>query len=177
MAARSLWGPATGLLLMGLTITAYAVSPETTRIADPYPAPDFTLQDLEGNRHNLSDYRGEVVVVNFWATWCIPCRKEFPSMERAWQETRDQGVHWLGVDWGDDQEAVEIFLDSLPVELTFPLLLGGDEAMTEAWGVRGLPTTFIIGPDNRVHYRIVGEKQWDDPELLKQILALKQSRS
>jgi peroxiredoxin len=139
-------------------------------VPDTPPAPDFTLTDTRGKTHSLSDYRGKSVIVNFWAVWCAPCRKEMPAMQRAWEQTRDRGVMMLAVNWGDKAEAVDTFLEKIPVD--FPVLLGGDKDMTAEWGVRGLPTTFVVDPEGRLAYRVDGERDWDEPELMEKVLEL-----
>ncbi len=133
-------------------------------------APDFTLRDLDGNRHRLSDYRGRVVIVNFWATWCPPCRAEMPSMQRAWERLRKEGVVMLGIDVGEDEDTVFQFTADYPVE--FPLLLDQDSSVIGRWPVRGLPTTFVVDPQGRLAYRAIGGREWDDPALLEQVRAL-----
>jgi len=152
---------------------ANAVLRELTPLPDLPPAPDFTLKDMEGNSHTLSAYRGKVVIVNFWATWCLPCRKEMPSMQRAWEQLRAKDVQLLAVNWGDSLNFMEKFRDSLP-PMDFPLLHGGDEAMTKAWSVRGLPTTYVIDPQGRMAYKLVGETEWDKPDVMNKVLALKE---
>ena len=138
-------------------------------------APDFKLTDTKGQEHTLEGHQGEVVILNFWATWCAPCRKEMPSMQRAWEKTRDSGVVLLAANWGDSAEAVDMFIESIPVDIDFPVLLGADRDMTSEWGVKGLPTTFIIDPQGRIAYRVAGELEWDDPEVLDKVLALKEA--
>ena len=133
-------------------------------------APDFTLRDLDGNRHRLSDYRGRVVIVNFWATWCPPCRAEMPSMQRAWERLRKEGIVMLGIDVGEDEDTVFQFTADYPVE--FPLLLDQDSSVIGRWPVRGLPTTFVVDPQGRLAYRAIGGREWDDPALLEQVRAL-----
>lgn len=140
-------------------------------VEDNPPAPDFSLADTTGTSHTLSDYRGKVVIVNFWASWCAPCRKEMPSMQRAWEQLRDQDVVMLAVNWGDDLPAVERFTASLP-PLDFPLVLGGDQAMIDAWEVKGLPTTLVVDPQGHLALRLIGDAEWDSPEIMEQVLAL-----
>lgn len=151
---------------------AKGVLRELTPVPEKPPAPEFTLTDTTGKTHKLSDYKGKVVMVNFWAVWCLPCRKEMPSMQRAWEQVQDKDVMMLAVNWGDTPESIKKFTDSLP-PMDFPLLVGGDEAMTKEWGVRGLPTTYVINPEGQIAYKLVGETEWDKPEILDKVLALK----
>lgn len=162
--------------LMGTINAAQdAVEPlqKLSAVADKPPAPNFTLSDSNGKAHSLSGYQGKVVIVNFWAVWCAPCRKEMPSMQRSWEQLRTKDTVLLAVNWGDSAKAVDEFLNSLPVKVDFPILLGGDRDMTTAWGVKGLPTSFIIDPKGRIAYRVAGELKWDDPQFLEKVLALK----
>ncbi len=158
------------LALVGLTL-AQQPGHGLTPVEGRPLAPNFVLLDLDGEPHRLSDYRGKVVIVNFWATWCPPCRAEMPSMQRAWERLEAQGVVMLGIDVGEDEETVFQFLADYPVE--FPLLLDSESRVIEAWGVRGLPTTFVIDPEGRMVYRAVGGREWDDPQLLEKVLALR----
>jgi len=135
------------------------------------PAPGFELPDLDGEKHHLSDYRGKVVIVNCWATWCPPCRAEMPSMQRAWQQLQKEGIQMLGIDVGEDEETIFQFLSDYPVE--FPLLMDSDSSIIEKWGVQGLPTTYVIDPQGRIIYRAIGGREWDDPGLLKMVHALR----
>jgi peroxiredoxin len=132
--------------------------------------PDFALADIDGAVHQLSDYAGKVVIVNFWATWCPPCREEMPSMERAWQRLRDDGVVMLAINVGEDEETIFAFTANYPV--AFPLLMDLDGGVTEQWPIRGLPTTFIVDPGGRLAYRAIGGRAWDDAGLLEQIRVL-----
>ena len=95
-------------------------------------------------------------------------------MQRAWEKLQNQNVLLLAVNWGDEKEAVTKFLESMPVALTFPVLLGGDQAMTQAWSVTGLPTTYVIDPEGKRAYRVVGDIEWDAPDVIEKVLALKQ---
>lgn len=163
-----------GVLALILTAGVAAASEplqELNPVSGTPPAPDFTLTDREGNRHRLADYRGKVVIVNFWSVWCRPCRKEMPSMQRAWQQLQDRGVMMVALNYGDTPENVAAFFSNLHVD--FPVLLGGDQAMVDNWDVKGLPTTYVVDPQGRLAYKLVGEREWDDPSILDKVLALK----
>jgi len=134
------------------------------------PAPDFSLQDIDGKTHTLKSYRGKVVVLNFWATWCPPCREELPSMERAFVKLKDKDVILLGVDVGEDSDTIFTFSADYPV--SFPLLLDIDSTVIKSYGVVGLPTTYVIDKRGRLVYRVIGTRQWDAPEIIKILTSL-----
>lgn len=140
-------------------------------LKEPFPAPGFTLQGEDGKTYRLSDYRGQVVILNFWATWCPPCRYEMPSMERAWQKINGKGIAILAVDVGEDADTIFEFTGDYPV--TFPLLMDLDGAVISQYHVVGMPTTYIINPDGMVTHRAVGSREWDDPALLEQLKAMR----
>ncbi len=143
-------------------------------LAERPPAPDFKLIDTQGKAHSLSDYRGKVVLINFWATWCEPCRKEMPSLQRAWEYLRPKGGVVLAINYGDSGPVIDQFLKEAPVN--FPVLLSVDDDLLTQWSVKGLPMTFVIDPQGRIAYRIPGDLEWDQPQLLDQILALRESK-
>ena len=141
-----------------------------TPLPDRPPAPDFVLMDMDGNQHQLSNYLGRVVIVNFWATWCPPCRAEMPSMQRAWEQLEKEGILMLGINVGEDEDTIFQFTANYPV--AFPLLMDQDSKVINQWPVRGVPTTFVVDPKGRIAYRAIGGREWDDPELLVLIRAL-----
>ncbi|WP_157606886.1 TlpA disulfide reductase family protein [Sedimenticola selenatireducens] len=157
--------------LLPFTVLAATPAQTLTPVEPRPPAPDFTLQDLDGNRVRLVDLRGRPVIVNFWATWCPPCREEMPSMQRAWERLRPEGVALLAVNVGEDVDTVFQFTGSYPVE--FPILFDHDGAVSGAWPIRGLPTTFVVDPQGRIAYRAIGGREWDDPALLQPVLELR----
>lgn len=136
----------------------------------PYPAPDFSLKTEDGKTWRLADQRGKVVVLNFWATWCPPCRYEMPSMERAREAVQADGILIVAVNVGEDADTIFEFTGRYPV--SFPLLLDQDASVIKKYKVIGLPTTFVIDPAGNVTHKVVGGREWDDPELLKGLRGL-----
>ncbi len=135
-------------------------------------ASDFSLVDVDGKQHRLSDYRGKVVAVNFWATWCPPCLREMPSMQRLWDKLKETDFVILAIDVGEDDETVFSFTVALDTPLEFPLLLDREGTIVTQWPVLGLPTTFIIDKQGRMAYRAVGGREWDHPDFSGIITAL-----
>jgi thiol-disulfide isomerase/thioredoxin len=140
------------------------------------PAPALRLPDMDEEIIELAQLEQQVVVVNFWATWCPPCRREMPSLERLYQKTRDRGVTVLAVNIGEDEDTVFPFLGQLETAPNFPILFDREGASLDAWGVKGLPTTFVVGADGRLKFRAVGGREFDHPELVRQLLELSPSR-
>ncbi len=159
-----------GLGLLALAVAAQQPGAGLTRLPDPPVAPDFALPDIDGNVFRLSAYRGRVLVINFWATWCPPCREEMPSMQRAWEQLEAEGILMLGINVGEDEDTIFQFFADYPVD--FPLLLDRDSRVIGQWAVRGLPTTYVVDPAGRIVYRAIGSREWDDPALLAQVRAL-----
>lgn len=134
-------------------------------------APDFTLPDLDGRNVVFSTYRGRPVLVNFWATWCPPCRAEIPSMERAWRNLRQADVAMLAIHVGGEADGIWAFLSEFNV--TFPVLIDRSSHVSKSWQTIGLPTTYVTDPAGRKVLRAVGDREWDHPDLIARILALK----
>jgi thiol-disulfide isomerase/thioredoxin len=162
-----------GWALAAAPVTATGLPPLThglTAVAPGQPAPALKLVDLDGRRHDLADLRGKVVVVNFWATWCPPCRREMPSLERLRRALPEVAV--MAVDVGEDVDTVFAFTGTLEPAPEFPILLDRDSAALQAWRVKGLPSTFVVGPDGSLAYRAVGGREFDHPEVLAQLRRL-----
>ena len=123
-----------------------------TRIGKP--APQFAMQLLDGGEFRLSDHEGRPLVINFWASWCPPCRQESPAFERQWRRYRDTGIQFVGVDIQDDVSDAEAYVREFG--LTFPNGLDPDGKITIDYGVIGLPVTFFVGSSGIVEGRWVG---------------------
>ena len=147
-----------------------------SQIMTPMPgrpvARDFALPDMDKKIHRLNDARGKVALVNFWATWCPPCRRELPSMQRAWVQLRGDGFAMYAINLGEDEETIFPFILTTGVELTFPILLDRQAEVIKGWPVIAIPTTFLLDRDGRIVYRAVGGREWDDPQLLRQFREL-----
>ncbi|WP_306010083.1 thiol-disulfide oxidoreductase ResA [Bacillus sp. MMSF_3328] len=141
------------LLLMALAV-AYTLYQNffTERIRDQ--APDFVLEDMNGNNVQLSDLKGKGVFLNFWGTWCKPCEKEMPYMERQYNHFKNLGVEILAVNIAESDIAIESFVNRHG--LTFPILKDKDRAVTEAYDITPIPTTFLIDKKGKVLKVITG---------------------
>lgn len=162
-------------LLAGMPVRATDLPPLThglTPIAELEPAPALRLPDLDGKLHDLADLKGRLVVVNFWATWCPPCRREMPSLERLNRRLGKQGLAVLAVDVGEDADTVFSFTGQLEPAPAFPMLLDRDSSAMQTWKIRGLPTTFVIDPSGKVIYRAVGGREFDHEGLVEQLQSL-----
>jgi thiol-disulfide isomerase/thioredoxin len=124
--------------------------------------PQLDLKDTRGTRHRLADYRGKVVLVNFWATWCEPCREELPSIERLRASLEGKPFAVLAVQMGGSPRTARDIAAELG--LHFPLLFDGDSRATSAWKVNVLPTSFLVAPDGTVALSHVGEVDWSSAE-------------
>lgn len=129
-------------------------------VLDGRRAPDFTLRTLDGTGTvRLSDFRGQVVVVNFWASWCAECRLEAPALEAAWERYRDGGVVVFGIAYQDTPSAALAF--AAEAGKTYPLLSDPGSETALAYGVYGIPETFFIGPDGRIASKRIGAVSYD----------------
>jgi peroxiredoxin len=141
-----------------------------TELKEKELAPRLSLKDMEGVTHRLEDFRGKTVIINFWATWCPPCRAELPSMNRAWEKVKGDNVEMLAINVGEDDDTIFEFLGDYPID--FKVLLDQSGKIIQTWPVRGLPTTFVIDPKGRLVYRAIGGREWDSDSLLQKIRML-----
>ena len=137
---------------------------------NPVP-PVLALQDMANRTYRLEQYRGKVVVLNFWASWCPPCVYEMPSLQRLYEALPRQQFEILAVNMAEKPEVIQRFLKQ-KVEVDFPVLLDGDGAALRRWQVFAFPTTYIIGPDGKIHYALFGATHWDSAQIIQQIRTL-----
>ena len=126
------------------------------------PAPEFALEDLSGRVIGLRNFRGKVVFLNFWATWCRPCRREMPAMEELHREFRDRGLEIVAVNFREGKDDIWKFLQELGV--TFTVLLDRDGKVSEQYGVWHLPVSYIINRRGEFVGKVSGSREWDSKE-------------
>ena len=151
----------------------YALNFGVQEYPDPIEAVDFTLKDSDNKKVSLKNYRGKIIMLNFWATWCAPCRLEMPSMEKLHRQFKDKGLIILSVASGEKTERVNKFIKEY--EITFPALIDYDQEVTDTYKVWALPTTYFINAEGKVISRINGSRDWDTKEATQYISSIFQS--
>ena len=153
-----------------LSSVAQATSPLANLFVVPeverHAAPDFVSENLRGGNTVLADYKGKVVLLNFWATWCRPCRAEMPGMETLWKTYKEQGlvIAAVSVDEGS-RGRIETF--SKLLDLSFPILLDPESKVSDLYKVSNMPTSFLIDRNGKIISRIVGTEEWASPEAIQ----------
>ena len=135
---------------------------------------DFTLPLLNGGNAALSSYKGKVIILNFWATWCPPCRAEMPSMETLYQRLKSRGLELLAVDLDEDKASVQQFIRN--GRFTFPVLLDEGGKIGSKYVISAIPTSFIIDREGKIVGKVIGSISWDNPKVIAAFEALLKSR-
>lgn len=142
----------TGILLVMLAALCYtmynSVFAKQDQVKEGSIAPNFVLQSVDGERIELNELKGKGVFLNFWGTWCGPCKQEFPYMANQYEVFKDRGVEIVAVNVGESNIAVKNFMESYGVN--FPVAMDKDRQVTEAYDITPLPTTFLINPEGKV---------------------------
>ncbi|MBM3269844.1 MAG: TlpA family protein disulfide reductase [Candidatus Sericytochromatia bacterium] len=154
------------LVPLALIGAALAAPAGTARAAAEVKAPDFALKDLQGKTVKLSQFKGKVVMVNFWATWCPPCIHEMPSLESLYNANKKKGFVVLGISLDDEpQKEVPQFLAKFKkdkgVKITYPLLVGDEKVGDSYGGIRGIPTTFLVDRKGNIAKKYIGPPSRD----------------
>jgi cytochrome c biogenesis protein CcmG, thiol:disulfide interchange protein DsbE len=136
----------------------------------PMAVEPFTVTDLDGRTLSSADWKGKVVLVNFWATWCEPCRDEMASLRTLRERLAGQPFDILTVNYGESEAKVTTFFKS--AGLDFPALLDPNQEAPKAWRVRVLPASFLVGRDGRVRYSVIGEIDWSTDAVMKTVRTL-----
>ncbi len=146
------------------------LAPGLTVAAQPTAAPDFTLKGRDGKNIKLSELRGQVVMINFWASWCGPCRQEMPLLEQLYQRYKPLGFTILGVNVEEDSSAAEKLLRDIPV--SFPILFDTSNAVSRLYGVSAMPSTFMVDRNGNLRYLHKGYLPGYEDEYQRQVREL-----
>ena len=164
------------ILLFALSSILFADVPDLStslsKIKKPYLAPPLKLLNIDEDEINLKDLKGKVIIVNFWATWCPPCRREMPSLQKLNNTLNDKNIVILTVNVGEDAEKADDFLSNISPEVTFTTLLDTNAKAMKDWKVLGLPSTFIINKKGNVVYKAIGGREFNTKSIINTIKKL-----
>jgi thiol-disulfide isomerase/thioredoxin len=167
-------GVAVSLLLASLGAAALEPPKGVIPVA-PQAAPPFRLSDMDGAAYALEDSRGRWAFVHFWASWCGPCRREMPAIQRMIHRIESLPLDVVIVNTAEDADTIFEFLAAVAPQLDS--LMDRDGLVTEAWRPRGLPATYLVDPDGRIRYQALGGRPWDEPAYLEFLEGLIQGAS
>ena len=148
----------------------YSVIPKMEPMKDKPTAPDFTLATPDGKKKSLKDYRGKVVFLNFWATWCPSCRTEMPDMDKLYREYKAKGLEIVAVNVKDKRDDAMKFVQNM--KLTYPIMLDPEGEVGLLYGAWGMPATYLIDRKGIVQARLWGPAEWYSPQAKKLIAAM-----
>lgn len=161
-------------LLCGISGASFTAVAGELKVWGGGRMPPLKLREIDGRMHDLAAYRGQVVLVNFWATWCEPCRDEMPAIQRLKKKLAGKPFAVLAVNVDEPESRVRNFLAKMPLD--FPILVDAGKVATKAWDISVLPASFIIGRDGRIRYSLTGELAWDHDSVVSLLTELTQSR-
>lgn len=152
-------------LVLGALLSVTLLFSQQGRRPKTFVAPDFSVVTLDGESLNLQQFRGSIVLVNFWATWCPPCREELPSLERLYRKLRPQGLSLVAISVDERPEPVRALLRTY--EVSFPVALDRDARIPSLYGVTGYPETFVVDSTGTVIRHFIGPQEWDSEPILR----------
>lgn len=167
-------GKCSRLLVAALMLVAGLATAKELKPWNGDRTPPFEVKDLSGRLHRLADYRGKVVLINFWATWCEPCRDEMPAMQALQSKLGDKSFVVLAVNVAESDVRVDDFLRTMALDFT--VLHDRDSSVMKAWRVKALPASFVVGPDGRIQYSFTGDLEWTDNKVVKALTDLMRRR-
>jgi thiol-disulfide isomerase/thioredoxin len=174
-----IWWGVVVLLVVGAGVIYFTPNNKKISTTNPVPlekeapqegflAPQFALQDLSGKMVSLKDFRGKVILLNFWASWCGPCKREIPSLERLYQKRYDKGFKIVAVN-AERSSASQIASFAEKYRMSFPILLNPQGDVANNYWVRAIPTSFLLDKKGKIRWKIVGGREWDGPDVLSRI--------
>lgn len=159
------------LLCIACTVQAVELPPGVM-VIDGRPAPALVLDTIDGESWDISHRRGHWLFVHFWATWCGPCRREMPTIQKLMETLQDDHLEFVMVNTAETEDEVFSFLGIVAPDVV--PLMDTDGLVTETWQPRGLPATFLVDPDGRIRYLALGGREWNTPpyrDFLRRIIA------
>ena len=154
-------------------ILASSIASAATGELKPYKGnlnASFTLPDMQDKQHSLEDYRGNIVLVQFWATYCTPCRKEMPTMNRLIEKMQGKPFKIVTINMAEPKAAVQKFIEQVPVD--FPVLMDSEGSTIGQWKVFAAPANFILNKKGEVIYTLYGGIEWDSEEMVSKLTAM-----
>ncbi len=127
-------------------------------------APPLVLTDIDGGRFSLAEQKGKWVFVHFWASWCGPCRREIPAIQRLLETNKNKALVFAVINTAESEDTIFNFIGVIAPDIAS--LMDRDGQVTEAWKPRGLPSTYLVDPDGRIRYQALGGRSWDEPEYM-----------
>lgn len=159
------------ILLLIICLLSFAAQAGEGLIRLPWvEAPSFQLKDLQDKSHSLDAFRGQPLVINFWASWCTACVDEMPSLNRAWRSLQADNINLIAINMGESKEIAASFATKFKLE--FPILLDTEQEVSDRWRIRGMPATYILDAEGKIVFRAFGSRVWDAPVLLNKIRSL-----
>ena len=160
---------AIGAVVIGVAALGVTLTP-TARAGTPAPAPDFALPAMDGSELRLSDLKGQVVMINFWATWCGPCRQEMPLLQQLQVKYEPLGFTLVGINVEPESAGARAWLEKVPV--TFPILFDRQNQVAERFGVQGMPSSVFVDRSGRVRHVHRGYQPGDESKYADMIRSL-----
>jgi len=158
------------LIALAVSLAPAAELPQGIMQVAAIPAPPLQLDSLDGEAYDLGESQGRWRFVHFWASWCGPCRKEMPSIDRVTRLLDDNVIEFVLVNTAETEDSVFTFLGIVAPDLV--PLLDSDGLATEAWQPRGLPATYLVDPDGLIQYQALGGREWEKPAYLEFLRSL-----
>lgn len=144
---------------------AYSASGQLKPYKGALKNPEFSLQDIKGKTHKLSDYKGEIVLLQFWATYCTPCRKEMPTMNKLIKKMAGKPFKILTINMAEDEKTIKQFMQEVPMDFT--VLLDKSGTTIGQWNVFVAPANFILDKNGKILFTLYGAIEWDSPKMVK----------
>ncbi|TVY04531.1 redoxin domain-containing protein [Cohnella terricola] len=160
------------VLLIGGFAIGNSLFTKSVVLAKGDKPPSFRLADLNSQVHELKDYEGKPLIINFWGTFCPPCRNEMPALQQQYEKWKGQGLELIGINLSEDRLTVDSFIRQIGVD--FPILLDKDKKTEKAYGLKQYPTTFFITPAGKIQEVVIGGLLTED-EIEKRVERLMQS--